>query len=125
MKKKPFVTLEKLQEITEKYPTPFHLYDEKGIRENANALKAAEAFREGGQFAKNRARIAKAFGLINLLRFRFGWWSLKSAFRAISRRFGVKVEPLVLADGAYAIDVDNERTYGVAEILLKKRKDGI
>ena len=32
MKKKPFVTLEKLQEITEKYPTPFHLYDEKGIR---------------------------------------------------------------------------------------------
>ena len=26
MKKKPFVTLEKLQEITEKYPTPFHLY---------------------------------------------------------------------------------------------------
>lgn len=29
MKKKPFVTLEKLQEITEKYPTPFHLYDEK------------------------------------------------------------------------------------------------
>ena len=92
---------------------------------NANALKAAEAFREGGQFAKNRARIAKAFGLINLLRFRFGWWSLKSAFRAISRRFGVKVEPLVLADGAYAIDVDNERTYGVAEILLKKRKDGI
>ena len=39
MKKKPFVTLEKLQEITEKYPTPFHLYDEKGIRENAKALK--------------------------------------------------------------------------------------
>ena len=34
MKKKPFVTLEKLQEITEKFPTPFHLYDEKGIRES-------------------------------------------------------------------------------------------
>lgn len=43
MKKKPFVTLEKLQEITEKYPTPFHLYDEKGIRENAKALKEAFA----------------------------------------------------------------------------------
>ena len=39
MKKVPFVTLEKLNEITEKYPTPFHLYDEKGIRENAKALK--------------------------------------------------------------------------------------
>ena len=30
MKKEPFVTLEKLNEITEKFPTPFHLYDEKG-----------------------------------------------------------------------------------------------
>ena len=41
MKKTPFVTLEKVQEIAEKYPTPFHLYDEKGIRENAQALKEA------------------------------------------------------------------------------------
>ena len=47
MKKKPFVTLEKLQEITEKYPTPFHLYDEKGIRENAKALKEAFAWNKG------------------------------------------------------------------------------
>lgn len=39
MKKKPFVTLEKLQEITEKYPTPFHLYDEKGIRENGKSIE--------------------------------------------------------------------------------------
>ena len=31
--KEPFVTYEKLQEIVAKYPTPFHLYDEKGIRE--------------------------------------------------------------------------------------------
>ena len=38
MKKTPFVTLEKVQEIAQKYPTPFHLYDEKGIRENAQAL---------------------------------------------------------------------------------------
>ena len=38
MKKEPFVTLEQIQEITKTYPTPFHLYDEKGIRENAKAL---------------------------------------------------------------------------------------
>ena len=30
--KKPFVTLEQLQDITRQYPTPFHLYDERGIR---------------------------------------------------------------------------------------------
>ncbi len=43
MSKKPFVTKEKLEEIIKKYPTPFHLYDEKGIRENAKAVQ--EAFR--------------------------------------------------------------------------------
>ena len=35
MEKKPFVTKAQLEEITKTYPTPFHLYDEKGIRENA------------------------------------------------------------------------------------------
>jgi GTP:adenosylcobinamide-phosphate guanylyltransferase len=89
---------------------------------NANALKATEAFREGGQFAKNRARIAKAFGIINLIRFRLGWWTLDTAFKAISRRFGVRVVPHITPEGAFAIDVDNERTYGVAELLLKTRK---
>ena len=47
MKKVPFVTLEKLQEITSQFPTPFHLYDEKGIRENAKAVKEAFAWNKG------------------------------------------------------------------------------
>ena len=47
MKKKPFVTQEKLQEIIREYPTPFHLYDEKGIRENAAALKEAFSWNKG------------------------------------------------------------------------------
>ena len=47
MKKEPFVTLEQLQEITKTYPTPFHLYDEKGIRENAKALKEAFSWNKG------------------------------------------------------------------------------
>ena len=38
MKKTPFVTKEKLEEIIREIPTPFHLYDEKGIRENAKAM---------------------------------------------------------------------------------------
>ena len=45
--KKPFVTLEQLQAITAQYPTPFHLYDEAGIRENARRLKAAFAWNPG------------------------------------------------------------------------------
>ena len=47
MEKRPFVTKTQLQEITEKYPTPFHLYDEKGIRENARKLKEAFAWNKG------------------------------------------------------------------------------
>ncbi|MCI8895700.1 MAG: diaminopimelate decarboxylase, partial [Lachnospiraceae bacterium] len=47
MKKQPFVTNEKLQEIVKEYPTPFHIYDEKGIRENARALKEAFSWNPG------------------------------------------------------------------------------
>lgn len=47
MKKEPFVTYEKLQEIIKEYPTPFHLYDEKGIRENAKALQEAFSWNQG------------------------------------------------------------------------------
>ncbi len=47
MKKEPFVTCEKLQEIIREYPTPFHLYDEKGIRENARAVNEAFSWNKG------------------------------------------------------------------------------
>lgn len=47
MIKKPFVTKEKLEEIIQKVPTPFHLYDEKGIRENAKALHEAFSWNKG------------------------------------------------------------------------------
>ena len=47
MEKRSFLTLEKAQEIIKSIPTPFHLYDEAGIRENARALKAAFAWNPG------------------------------------------------------------------------------
>ena len=47
MEKTPFVTKEQLDEIVKQYPTPFHIYDEKGIRENAKALKEAFAWNKG------------------------------------------------------------------------------
>ena len=47
MDKKPFVTLEQLREIERTYPTPFYLYDEKGIRENAARLKQAFSWNRG------------------------------------------------------------------------------
>ncbi|CYV87271.1 diaminopimelate decarboxylase [Streptococcus suis] len=47
MTKRPFVSKEVLETITEQFPTPFHLYDEKGIREKARALNAAFAWNKG------------------------------------------------------------------------------
>ena len=47
MEKKTFVTKEKLEEIVKEYPTPCHLYDERGIRENAQAMKEAFAWNKG------------------------------------------------------------------------------
>ena len=47
MKKTAFLTLEKAKEITAQIPTPFHLYDEAGIRANARALKKAFSWNKG------------------------------------------------------------------------------
>ena len=47
MDKKPFVTLEQLREIEKTYPTPFYLYDERGIKENAARLKQAFSWNKG------------------------------------------------------------------------------
>ena len=47
MEKKTFVTKEQLYEIVKQYPTPFHLYDEKGIRENIKAVKEAFSWNNG------------------------------------------------------------------------------
>jgi GTP:adenosylcobinamide-phosphate guanylyltransferase len=84
-------------------------------------LALAETFREGGQFAKNPMRIARAFGFFNLFLLRYGLLALDRAMQRLGRRFGVRVSALVLADGAHAIDVDNARTYKIAAELLDRR----
>ena len=45
--KTTFINHEQLCEITKRYPTPFHLYDERGIRENARKLKQAFSWNKG------------------------------------------------------------------------------
>lgn len=85
-------------------------------------LRVVEIFREGGQFAKNPGRVIRAFGLVNTLLFRQRWLSLSGAMRRVSKRLGLKLVPVVLADGAYAIDVDNERTHGCANEIMARRR---
>lgn len=47
MSKTPFVTKEQVEEIVKTYPTPFHLYDEAGIRANAKAVQEAFSWNKG------------------------------------------------------------------------------
>ena len=86
-----------------------------------HAFAAVEVFREGGQFQKNPKRLITAFGLLNILMVRFGLVTLAGAMKLASRRFRLKFHALVFADGTAAVDVDNERTYGIAEMVLKQR----
>jgi GTP:adenosylcobinamide-phosphate guanylyltransferase len=86
------------------------------------ALSAAEIMREGGQFVKFPRRIAKAFGWMNLIRFYFGWGTKEMIFGQVSKRFGFVVTPIVMSNGEFAIDVDNQRTFEVTERLLAKRE---
>ena len=89
---------------------------------SAEALGAAEIMRTGGQFVKYPSRIAKAFGVMNLIRFYFGWGDKDKLFAQVSKRFGYKLVPVVLSNGEYAIDVDEERSFGITEKLLARRE---
>jgi GTP:adenosylcobinamide-phosphate guanylyltransferase len=94
-----------------------NLYGINGPR----ALKMAETFRSGGQFAKNPKRLAETFGLFNLFLARFALISIEGAMKRMSRHFGVRAEAMVVTDGSQAVDVDNARTYDIARLLLERR----
>ena len=85
------------------------------------ALSAAETFRGGGQFAKKPLRLLMAVGPINVALMACGRLSLRGALARLGRRLRLRIEPVILADGSHAIDVDNERTYRIASLLLERR----
>lgn len=88
------------------------------------ALKAAAVMKTGGQFRKSKWRVLKAFGLINMLRYRFGLISLEGIGRAVSRRFGLKVAAISLPFADAAIDADSERSFAIVERALQRREGG-
>jgi GTP:adenosylcobinamide-phosphate guanylyltransferase len=84
------------------------------------ALTATESFRYGGQFAKRKKDAVRALGLSTLFLYALNLVTIEGMFRHFSRRFGVRLKPLVVSDGRLAIDVDNERTHRVAEEILAR-----
>ena len=89
---------------------------------SGKALKATEGFRYGGQFAKRKKDAVRALGLASLFLYLSKLLTIEAMFRHFSRRFGVRLQPLVMRDGRLAIDVDNERTYRVCEEILARRE---
>ncbi|MEO1167535.1 MAG: NTP transferase domain-containing protein [Pseudomonadota bacterium] len=85
---------------------------------DASALAVAEPFRRGGQFAKRKGELRRAFGLISLIRFRFRMDTLDGAMRRLSRRFGVRAAAHLFEDGRLAIDVDNQESLEATEALM-------
>ncbi len=80
------------------------------------AARVAESFRSGGQFAGSRCGMIVALGADQPGLLLMQRLSLRGALRRLGRRFRLTVEPVILADGAHAIDVDNARTYACAEL---------
>ena len=95
--KKAFVTKGQVQEIVKQYPTPFHIYDEKGIRENAKALKEAFAWNRGYKEFFAVKATPNPF-LINILR-EYGCGCDCSSYTELmlSRAIGMKGEDIMFS----------------------------
>ena len=126
------VALTPAEVIWAKYPDgqrrPYTFKDGKYSNCNLFGLKtprsvaAAQAFRGGGQFGKSKRRIFKAFGLMNLLMYHYTLVSLPGVFERLSKRFKVKVVPIIMPFAEAPIDVDNERTERIARGVLAERR---
>lgn len=85
------------------------------------ALHAVDVFGGGAQ-ASPGARIRLALGTLGLLLLRARLLTLPATARMASRHLGLRLAPVVLADGSQALDVDDYRSYAVARDLLDDRQ---
>lgn len=94
------------------------------LRSNA-ALEVAEVFRSGGQFRKRPWRILGAFGLINMLLYRFRLTTMNACIERIGRNFGIKATTVEVPWAHAPIDVDNPQSLAFSERLLRQwREEG-
>lgn len=86
-----------------------------------DALKAAEAFRGGGQFGKRPLRILQAFGLRALMLYKSRLASLDGLMRQLSRRYGLRIRAVRVMDPDAPIDVDSLRDLALTREILTRR----
>jgi len=86
------------------------------------ALKMSKAFEGGGQFGKYPWRVMKAFGLMNMIYYRFRMKTMDQAMENLSRRFKIKVKTINMPFADAPIDVDNPGDVELTEKILEARK---
>ncbi|WP_313441134.1 NTP transferase domain-containing protein [Novosphingobium sp.] len=85
---------------------------------SARFVDAVDVFRGAGIGGRESSRILRAIGLAGLVMIKLGLESLSGAVVRASRRLGLRVRAVIMADGTQAIDVDNDRTYAIVRDLL-------
>lgn len=111
-----------------KHDHPFHEFAD-GAYASCNlyaaaapeALRAAEVFRGGGRFAGSTWRVLRAFGLIDMILVSLRARRLSEVAARLSRRWSLRLTPVVLEDGSQALGVDDARTHAFAEAMLQER----
>ena len=93
-----------------------------GLKSHA-AVRSVKAFEGGGQFGKKKIRFFKAFGLVNLLIYKYGLLTLEQAFRRLGKRFKLTVVPIMMPHGEAPIDVDNIHDQKLARRLLREKRE--
>lgn len=89
---------------------------------NDKALTAAKAFETGGQFGKKPRRLLKATGLSFVVKYKFKLASLNGLADHLSRRWGLKLTPVMMPFADAPIDVDNVGDFHRTEEILRKRR---
>ena len=89
---------------------------------NGKALLAARAFETGGQFGKQPRRLLKAMGLGFVIKYRFKLTTLAGLAEHLSRRWNLKLAPIIMPFADAPIDVDNVGDFHRTETILRKRR---
>jgi GTP:adenosylcobinamide-phosphate guanylyltransferase len=87
------------------------------------ALRMAEVFRSGGQFRKRPWRILGAFGVMNLLLYRFRLTTMSACIARIGRNFGLSATAIEVPWAHAPIDVDNPDSLAFSERLLRQWRE--
>lgn len=92
------------------------------ILKNANVLPLAQTMQQGGQFRHHPRRILKVFGLVGMIKYQLGIARIQDIPKRLERKFGVKLDPVILPFAEAPIDVDTAQTHALAERILLARE---